>query len=75
MRHIIIGLSPQSTDCLLRTEQLCSRLPDNAQPVLFYVGHSEWTDKHKDIQHIVFTPEMFQAALKASVNVKSGSPE
>ena len=63
MRHIIIGLSPQSTDCLLRTEQLCSRLPDNAQPVLFYVGHSEWTDKHKDIQHIVFTPEMFQAAL------------
>ena len=63
MQHIIIGLSPQSTDCLLRTEQLCSRLPDNVQPVLFYAGHSEWTDKHKDIQHIVFTPEMFQAAL------------
>ena len=63
MRHIIIGLSSQSADCLLRTEQLCSRLPDNAKPVLFYVGHSEWTDKHKDIQHIVFTPEMFQAAL------------
>lgn len=63
MRHIIIGLSPQSTDCLLRTEQLCSRLPNHAQPVLFYVGHSEWNDKRKNIQHIVFTPEMFQEAL------------
>ncbi|MBR7002524.1 MAG: hypothetical protein IKI11_07695 [Neisseriaceae bacterium] len=66
MRHIIIGLSEQSKDCLLRTEQLSHRLPDNAKPVLFYVGHSEWTDKHKDIQHIVFTPEMFQEALNQS---------
>lgn len=63
MRHIIIGLSPQSTDCLLRTEQLSHRLPDNAKPVLFYVGCSEWNDKRKDIQRIVFTPEMFQEAL------------
>ena len=50
MRHIIIGLSPESTDCLLRTEQLCSRLPDNAQPVLFYVGCSDFNHQSKNIQ-------------------------
>lgn len=66
MRHIIIGLSPESTDCLLRTEQLCSRLPDNAQPVLFYVGCSDFNHQNKNIQSIVFTPEMFQAALNQS---------
>ena len=66
MRHIIIGLSPESTDCLLRTEQLCHRLPDDVKPILFYVGHSEWNNKHKNIQHLVFTPEMFQAALNAT---------
>ena len=66
MRHIIIGLSPESTDCLLRTEQLCSRLPDNAKPVLFYVGCSDFNHQNKNIQSIVFTPEMFQAALNQS---------